>query len=228
MAIFRDYWFRLINFGFYLLYHQLAPIYDLVSWVVSFGQWRSWQLAALPFIEGPDVMELAHGPGHMLIALQQAGYQVTGVDLSPQMGRLAMQKIHTVGAAVSILQAPAQKLPIASGSFKTVLATFPTEFIADRNSLHEIHRVLQKNGRLVIVPQARLTGESAVVGLLEWLYRITGQRNVPQEGSEQNNKSSLFNDMKGRFKEAGFSLHTERIPQRGSEVIVVIAVREDT
>ncbi|MFN2125911.1 MAG: class I SAM-dependent methyltransferase, partial [Candidatus Promineifilaceae bacterium] len=151
MSVLEYLWFQLVSIGFYLLYHQLAPTYDMVSWLVSFGKWREWQLAALPFIQGPDVLDLAHGPGHMLITLQRGGYQVTGIDLSPQMGRLAMQKIRADRGSISILQAPAQKLPIASASFDTVLATFPTEFIAEQATLAEIHRVLRPNGRLVIV-----------------------------------------------------------------------------
>lgn len=227
MTIFNHLWFGLINFGFQLLYRQLAPTYDLVSWLVSFGNWRAWQYAALPFIKGPDVLELAHGPGHMLIALHQAGFDVTGVDLSPQMGRLAMRKIHTNRAPVSILQAPAQNLPLTSGSFDTVLATFPTEFIAEEKSLDEIHRVLRKDGRLVIVPQARLTGDSALVHLLEELYRITGQRNVPESEGEQSSGTSSFNWMQQRFNEVGFNMRLERVNQPGSEVLVMIAVRED-
>lgn len=226
MAILKYLWFHLINFGFHLLYHQLAPTYDLVSWIVSFGKWREWQLAALPFVKGPDVLDLAHGPGHMLVALKQAGYNVTGVDLSPQMGRLAMQKFGS-GQPVSISQAPAQMLPIASGSFDTVLATFPTEFIAEQESVEEIHRVLRKDGRLVIVPQARLAGKSVPVRLLEGLYQITGQRNVPEADTEQNSKSILFDAMKQRFSDAGFDVRMERVNQPGSEVIIVVAARKD-
>jgi ubiquinone/menaquinone biosynthesis C-methylase UbiE len=227
MAIFNHLWFRLINFGFHLLYHQLAPTYDLVSWLVSFGNWRAWQFAALPFIKGPDVLDLAHGPGHMLIALHQAGYNVTGVDLSPQMGQLAMRKIRTNQAPVSLLQAPAQNLPITSGSFDTVLATFPTEFIAEEKCLKEIHRILREDGRLVIVPQARLTDDSAPVHLLEELYRITGQRNIPEPQDKQSASNSPFYRMQQRFKEVGFNVHLERVDIPGSEVLVVIAVRED-
>jgi ubiquinone/menaquinone biosynthesis C-methylase UbiE len=227
MALFNYLWFRIVAFGFHLLYHQLAPTYDLVSWLVSFGKWRQWQLAALPFIKGTDVLDLAHGPGHMLVALQEAGYQVTGIDLSPQMGKLAMGNVRAKNAWVSLIQAPAQKLPVASGSFDTVLATFPTEFISDVKSLEEIHRVLRQDGRLVIVPQAQLTGGSIPVRLLEMLYRITGQRNVPHDGSEQIHRSNPYQIMKQRFSEAGFDVRMKRVMQPGSEVIIVVATRNN-
>ncbi|MFL7839584.1 MAG: class I SAM-dependent methyltransferase [Candidatus Promineifilaceae bacterium] len=227
MSVLEYLWFQLVSIGFYLLYHQLAPTYDMVSWLVSFGKWREWQLAALPFIQGPDVLDLAHGPGHMLITLQRGGYQVTGIDLSPQMGRLAMQKIRADRGSISILQAPAQKLPIASASFDTVLATFPTEFIAEQATLAEIHRVLRPNGRLVIVPQANLTGDTIPVRLLETLYKITGQRNIPEVENELNSQNHLLQIMEKRFSEAGFEVRIERVAQPGSEVIVVVAYRKN-
>jgi len=225
MAIFKYLWFQLVSLGFHLLYHQLASSYDLVSWIVSCGKWREWQLAALPYIKGPDILELAHGPGHMLIALQASGHHVTGLDLSPQMGKLAMRRIRISKLPVSIMRAPVQNLPIADGSFDTVLATFPTEFIAERESLEEIKRVLRQNGRLVIVPQAKLTGDSAVVRFLESLYKITGQRNVPDEKNQQ---TQLFQIMRHRFSDVGFHVSLERVIQPGSEVIVVIANRKGT
>jgi ubiquinone/menaquinone biosynthesis C-methylase UbiE len=227
MAIFKYLWFQLLSIGFYLLYHQFALAYDLISWFVSFGKWREWQLAALPYIKGLDVLDLAHGPGHMLVALQRAGLRVTGVDLSPQMGQLAMRKIRTSRIPVSVIQAPAQNLPVANGSFDTVLATFPTEFIAERASLAEISRVLRHDGCLVIVPQARLTGDTAVVRLLEMLYKITGQRNISETADEENSTNSLSWIMQQRLGEAGFNVNLERVIQPGSEVIVVIAKREN-
>ncbi|MCZ7544410.1 MAG: hypothetical protein M5R40_13175 [Anaerolineae bacterium] len=39
-------WWALVRFGFRLLYNELAFTYDLVSRVVSLGQWRAWQRAA--------------------------------------------------------------------------------------------------------------------------------------------------------------------------------------
>lgn len=227
MTILTDLWNRLLGFGFYLLYHQLASTYDVVSWIVSFGKWRQWQLASLPFIKGPDVLELAHGPGHMLLALQRAGYNVTGSDLSPQMGRLALQKLRASEASVAILQAPAQRLPFASGSFDSVLATFPTEFIAEQAALDEVCRVLRKDGRFIVIPQARLTSETLPARLLESLYQITGQRNVPDSVEGQTSSAAPFASINLRFNEAGFDVYMERVIQSGSEVTILVASRKD-
>jgi SAM-dependent methyltransferase len=227
MNILNDLWVHFISFGFYLLYHQLAPTFDMVSWIVSFGKWRQWQLASLPFVKGPDVLELAHGPGHVLLALQRAGYNVTGSDLSPQMGRLAIRKIRASEAPVAILQAPAQKQPFAAGSFDSILTTFPTEFIAEQACLDEVHRLLRADGRFVIIPQARLTGGSLAVRLLKGLYRITGQRNIPEAAPGHDSTSPLFGAIQRQFIEAGFDIREERLSQPGSEVTILVATKQD-
>jgi ubiquinone/menaquinone biosynthesis C-methylase UbiE len=82
---------RLIKLGFHLLYHQFAFTYDAVAWLVSLGQWQAWGRTALKWVRGPRVLELGHGPGHLLIALARSGRQPIGIDLSPQMIRLAQR-----------------------------------------------------------------------------------------------------------------------------------------
>jgi len=69
---------HLVVSAFHLLYHEAAWAYDAVAAAVSLGQWRAWGAAALPFLPGPRVLELGHGPGHMLIALTAAGYDAAG------------------------------------------------------------------------------------------------------------------------------------------------------
>ena len=68
---------RFIKFGFHLLYHELAFTYDALAWLVSLGQWQAWGRTALDRVRGPRVLEVGHGPGHLLIALARAGEAVT-------------------------------------------------------------------------------------------------------------------------------------------------------
>jgi ubiquinone/menaquinone biosynthesis C-methylase UbiE len=158
--------------AFHLLYTGLAPTYDAVAWAVSLGQWREWGQAALPYLSGPRVLELGHGPGHMLAALAAQGYEAVGLDLSPQMGRLARRQQPTP----RLVRARAQVTPFAAGSFDGVLATFPTAYITAPATVAAVYRLLRPGGRLVIVPEARLGGPRPVRALVEWLYTLTGQR----------------------------------------------------
>jgi ubiquinone/menaquinone biosynthesis C-methylase UbiE len=173
-------WKRLVQFGFRLLYHQMAWSYDLVAWGVSGGQWRAWGRAALPHLVGRRVLELGHGPGHLLVALAQQGFCPVGLDLSPHMGRLARWRLRRAEIAATLTRGRAQTLPFATNSLDSVLATFPTQYIVDPATLAEVRRVLRPGGHLVVVVGAQLSGRDPLSRFIEWLYRITGQRELAQ------------------------------------------------
>ncbi len=92
---------RFIRFAFQLLYNQLAFTYDTVAWLVSFGQWRAWGRTTLDRVRGPRVLELGHGPGHLLIALGRLGHlRPIGTDLSPHMIAQAQRRIKHAGLSI--------------------------------------------------------------------------------------------------------------------------------
>jgi ubiquinone/menaquinone biosynthesis C-methylase UbiE len=172
-------WYRLVTFGFRLLYHEMAWTYDLVSRVVSFGQWRCWTQQALAHLNAPPgalVLELAHGTGNLQLDLHQSGYRVIGLDFSPQMGGIAQHKLKRAGLSARLVRGRAQALPFADASVDAIVCTFPTPFILEAATLRETARVLRPGARLVIVPNAVLTGADVGTAALEWLYRVTGQR----------------------------------------------------
>lgn len=172
-------WWRLVRFGFRLLYNEMAFTYDWVSYVVSLGEWRCWQRAALKHLNAPSesrILELAHGTGNLQIDLYAAGYNIIGHDLSPYMGRITRRKLVRQGLNPRLTRGLAQNLPFASGAFAAVISTFPTSFILQPDTLREVFRVLQAGGNFVIVLNGVLTGGGKVEAGLEQLYRITGQR----------------------------------------------------
>lgn len=181
-------WWRLVRFGFRLLYHEMAFTYDAVSWVVSMGAWRCWQRTTLKHLPAPSagrVLEVAHGTGNLHIDLHAAGYDAIGYDLSPQMGAITRRKLHTAGVPARLARGMAQQLPFADASFAAVVSTFPTDFIVQAATLREFQRVLQPGGCAVIVPNGVFTGSGVVQSALEGLYRITGQREDSQLNAQQ-------------------------------------------
>jgi ubiquinone/menaquinone biosynthesis C-methylase UbiE len=217
----RRLWWSFMRFFFRLLYNQLAWTYDLVACVVSLGQWNAWGRTAIPYLRGERVLELAHGPGHLLVALAARGLAPVGLDRSPHMGRLARRRLRRAGLPVPLVRARAQALPFCDGCFGSAVATFPTEFIVDSATLQEMARVLRtpepaegrSGGRLVVVAWARLTGHDLLSRFIGWLYRVTGQGEPLPGGSE------------AVAVEAGFALRTVWERVRRSEVMLVVADR---
>jgi ubiquinone/menaquinone biosynthesis C-methylase UbiE len=206
-------WSRLVRFGFRLLYHEMAFTYDLVSSVVSFGQWRCWTQQVLPYLPPAParVLELAHGTGNLQLDLRAAGYASIGLDFSPQMGQIALGKLQRAGVVPSLVRGRAGTLPFPDASFDAIVCTFPTPFILEAATLREARRVLRSDGRFVIVPNAVLTGGDAATAAVEWLYRATGQRGG--EGF----------DVVGHFARHGFRARVEAAQCARSVVSVVVA-----
>ncbi len=207
-------WWRVVKFGFRLLYNEMAFTYDVVSAAVSLGEWRAWQRAALNFLQPPHsapVLELAHGTGNLQLDLHAAGIPSLAIDLSPYMGRIAARKLRRAGVPARLIRARAEALPFRAESFSAAISTFPTAFILAPETLGEVHRVLQPHGRLIIVPNATLTGKGAAQRSIELAYRATGQRD-----------GAPFN-LQARFSAAGFHLRFAEVPAKRSVAQVVIA-----
>ena len=221
----QNVWINLVRFGFRLLYQELAWTYDMVSWLVSLGEWRRWQAAALPFVQGTKILEIGHGPGHLLVSLQKAGLTVFGLDLSAQMGRQARRRLQKQQLPANLVRARVQGMPFASASFDTVLATFPTDYIVDPQTLAAVWRVLVANGRFIVIPEGHLTGSGGLHRFIDWLFRITGQREGMFSVNEAQNwpHPGLWEPFQQQFKAAGFAIQIKQIQLPRSVATVFIA-----
>jgi ubiquinone/menaquinone biosynthesis C-methylase UbiE len=220
---------RLIRFAFQHFYTTFAWTYDAVARVVSFGEWLEWGRAAIPFLprEG-RVLEIAHGPGHLHLALRQQGFDVVGMDLSRQMGRLIQQRLQNMkhperssippseargdGAkskdAPLLVRGSALRLPFADGAFTGTVSTFPAGFIFHRDCLNDVHRVLQPDGRFVIVPGAAFRTEGISTEAVKFAYRVTGQGETSTDA------------VRPLFERAGFAFEAHTVQTKRANVTV--------
>jgi ubiquinone/menaquinone biosynthesis C-methylase UbiE len=202
-----------LRFFFRHLYTTWAWAYDAVAWTTSMGQWSDWVAASIEALPDGRVLELGHGPGHLLLTLSRQDRQVYGLDPSPQMGRIAQARLARGGYPSAVVRARAQRLPFPPQSFDGLVSTFPSEFIVDPETLAEMSRVLRPSGRLIVVPLARITGRALPDRVAGWLYRITLQSgDLPQEWLN-------------RFERAGFEPQIERVALPRAEVIRVRAAK---
>ncbi len=185
-----DYLIRFsLKIFFHLLYNPFAWTYDAVSAIVSVNQWRQWILTVIPYIpheQNPTkVLELGYGTANLMKALMENGYQVFGLDRSPNMAKLAKKRLQKFDLPIALCIGIAQQIPFQSHSFDCVVSTFPTRFIYEESTLREIKRVLVPSGRLVVVPQATIVNENLLDKAASWLFKITGQSSVWMQENEQ-------------------------------------------
>ncbi|MFN3928178.1 MAG: class I SAM-dependent methyltransferase [Thermoflexus sp.] len=158
----------LLQVFFRWLYHQGAWAYDGVAALVSGGRWVYWVTQALDHIYGGQVLEIGFGPGHLLAAMARRGLRPVGIDLSFAMARRARRR---VDRSVPLVQGRAQALPFRSGSFDTVVTTFPAPFIREPATWREAARVLRPGGRFVVLWGAWPAGCAPWTWALQILFR---------------------------------------------------------
>ncbi len=210
----------LMRVFYYLLYKPLAWTYDWVAALVSLGNWNQWVLTVLPYLTGPIVLELGHGPGHLQLAMARQGLKPVGLDSSRQMGRFAYLNVSWVGLKPLLVNGYAQFIPFSSYTFNQVVATFPTHFIFQPDTLSEIYRTLVPGGDLVVLPAVWITGARPAERLAALLFRLTKQ--APAQDDPY-----LETQMVVPFRKAGFVVETSRIPSQNATLLLIIAHKPD-
>jgi ubiquinone/menaquinone biosynthesis C-methylase UbiE len=204
----------LLRLVYRLLYHQFAWSYDLVAAVVSLGRWQDWVRAVLPRLRG-RVLELGYGPGHLQAAMHAAGLQPAGLDESRAMAHQASRRIRKMGLLPRLVRGYAQALPYPAGSFDTVVATFPSEYIFDLLTLGEVRRVLVTGGELLVLPVAWIEGRRWHERAAAWLLRAGGL----------SWQSGLPDWIAARFSATGLQVGTETEHIPGSCLLFIRALK---
>ena len=131
------------------MFDSIAPRYDLVNALMTFGldgAWRKSTIAQLRLPPGSLVLDLGCGTGDLARSLHARRQRVVGVDLS--LGMLAAAR----APAVPLVQGDAVALPFARASFDGVVSGFAVRNFADLPGvLDELGRVLRPGGRLALL-----------------------------------------------------------------------------
>lgn len=139
------------------LFDRIAPRYDLMNDLMSFGTHRMWKavmvktaLRKLAGKAGP-LVDVAGGTGDIAIAIKAADVtrDVIIADASSGMLNEAQRR---AGAQLDYLHAPAEKLPLSDHSVAGITLAFGLRNMTHpRRALEECTRVLKPGSSLVLL-----------------------------------------------------------------------------
>ena len=169
------------------LFATIAPRYDLVNDLQSFGLHRYWKKYLIRLAQvrpGERALDLCCGTGDVAFILAGRGARVVGLDFSAPMLAVARKRSRsrTTPLACSIspqfLCGDAMKIPFSDGSFDIVTIAYGLRNLASfEDGLREMWRVARPGGRLVVLDFGKPDN-----AFWRWLYFGYLRRLVPLLG----------------------------------------------
>ena len=163
------------------MFARIAPTYDLMNRLMTFGQDQGWRRKLLEACALPPhgaLLDIGTGTGDIAYAAmqRQPGVSAIGSDFTYEMMAAGVGKVP--GLVLPFVQADTFSLPFADESFDAVASGFLVRNVADREAaFREMARVTKPGGRVVCLEIAPPTN-----ALLEPLFRLYFFRIVPLIG----------------------------------------------
>ena len=157
------------------LFARIAPRYDLINDLQSFGLHRYWKRRVVKLARpqrGQQALDLCCGTGDLAFALARRGVAVTGLDFNEAMLGVAAKRESQVSSLKSqvpadeqrdhgpqstvhsphFVRGDAQALPFRENSFDIVTVGYGLRNLADwERGVSEMGRVAKPGGRLLVL-----------------------------------------------------------------------------
>ena len=138
------------------MFDEIAPRYDLLNHILSFGSdfyWRNCAIRELKLQPGATILDIAIGTGDLAFAAMKLDPKaVVGLDPAEQMLRRCRKKSIKRGSlnSLQLVCGVAEVLPMKDSSFHGAMVAFGVRNFSDiQRGLNEIHRVLKPGAPFV-------------------------------------------------------------------------------
>lgn len=143
------------------LFDTIAPRYDLVNRIMTFGldvRWRNRTMDAIGLAAGSTIADLACGTGDFCRALDERGHKPIGFDLA--FGMLAHARTDA-----PLVHADALRLPLPPAQLDGVTCGFALRnFVELEPFFGELARVVRPGGRIALLDVSRPSSTVLRVG----------------------------------------------------------------
>ena len=135
------------------LFARIAPRYDLINDLQSFGLHRLWKRRVIRLARpqpGERALDVCCGTGDLALGLARAGAQVAGLDFTEPMLDVATRRRSE--KRPHFVRADAQQIPFRDSSFHIVTVGYGLRNLANwETGLCEMRRVATAGGRLLVL-----------------------------------------------------------------------------
>jgi ubiquinone/menaquinone biosynthesis C-methylase UbiE len=148
---------------------------------------------------GARVLDVGCGSGAFTALLRERGYEVSGLDISPEQIAMAKRKL----PEIEFIQGDAEDIPLGNGEADGVLLSGLVHHFPDpRRLAGEVRRVLKPGGRFVAFDPNRMNP-------FMWLYRDRTSPLYSSVGVTENERPVLAWQVAAIFADAGFKVQTD-------------------
>ena len=144
------------------MFDRIAGQYDFLNHFLSLGIDRKWRRGAIEMLRDVQprlILDVACGTGDFAIeSMRLNPDKITGVDISPGMLAMGRKKVGEkhLEKKIEFIETASEDLPFGDETFDAVTVAFGVRNFEDLDrGLREMHRVLKKGGRAVILEFSR-------------------------------------------------------------------------
>ena len=213
------------------MFDTIAPRYDLVNRIMTFGldrRWRRRAVQALGLAAGALVLDLACGTGDLCRDLGIARYRPVGADLSLGMLRQARTD-------APLVQSDALELPLPAGRVDGAVSGFALRnFVALPPVFAELARVIRPGGRVALLDVAAPTNPILRTGHAAYFGHVVpriGAVFSDREAYRYLPKSVAYlppgDEMLTMLRDSGFTDVTRRLMSGGVTQLITATRSED-
>ena len=156
------------------MFNSISPKYDFLNHLLSGGIDIIWRKKAIKLLQNKgikSVLDIATGTGDFAIeALKIKPEKIVGIDISEGMLDLGRKKIAKLGLqnSIELQKGDSEAINFPDASFDAITVAFGVRNFENLLvGLQEMHRVLQSNGKLVVLEFSK-----PQTGLFKYFYQF--------------------------------------------------------
>ena len=198
------------------MFDNIAKRYDFLNHTLSFGMDYYWRRKAVKCLTNnpKTILDVATGTADFAIcASKLKDVKITGIDISEGMISVGKEKVKRkrLDDIIELQIADSEKIPFTENSFDAITAGFGVRNFENlEKGLSEMHRVLRKNGMVVILEPSKPKSFP-----LKQIYNIYFHRILPLFGKLISKDNSAYtylpNSVEAFPKGKDFIKHLENV-----------------